>query len=132
MAGSIEEKFMAESKILIVDDEKGIRDLFAKVLEGEGCSVVVAKNGREGLKKLKDQDFQVVLMDLRMPKMNGANAIIEMKKIKPEIAFIIISGFPLGKALEKILENEIYAFIRKPFSLDKVIEKVKAALERQL
>lgn len=120
---------MAQEKILIVDDEKGIRDLFAKALGEEGYSVTTAKDGREGLKKVRAQAFQFILIDLRMPKMDGVNAIMKMKQVDPETAFIIITGFPLGKAIEKILKKGVYDCISKPFNLANVIKKIKEALE---
>lgn len=122
---------MVQQKILIVDDEKGIRDLFAKVLSEEGYFVDTAKNGVEGLKKVKAQNFHLILIDLRMPKMSGVNAIIEMKQINPEAVFIVITGFPLERTVEKILKKGVYDCISKPFNLTKVLKKIKKALERR-
>lgn len=122
---------MAQQKILIVDDEKGIRDLFAKALAEEGYSVATAKDGRDGLKKARAQTFHLILIDLRMPKMGGVNAIMEMKRANPEASFIIITGFPIGEDVEKILKRGVYDCIRKPFNLVKVIKEIKKALEKK-
>lgn len=121
--------FMEHQKILIVDDEKGIRDLFAKTLELEGYSVAIAKDGKDALKKTRAQTFHLILIDLRMPKMDGVNAIMEMKRSNPDAIFIIITGFPLGEEVEKVLRKGGYDCIRKPFNLKEVIRKIKRALE---
>lgn len=122
---------MDKQKILIVDDEKGIRNLFTKALADQGYSVTTAKDGRDGLKKARRQAYELILIDLRMPRMSGVNAIMEMKQINPETAFIIITGFPLGKAAEKVLKKGVYDCISKPFNLAKVLKKIKKALGKR-
>jgi len=122
---------MAQPKILVVDDEKGIRDLFIKVLGNEGYSVVTAKDGVEGVRKARAGNFGLILIDLRMPKMGGVNAIMEIKKVDPETAFIIVTGFPLGEAVEKVLKKGVYDCVRKPFNLAKLLKKIKKILKKK-
>lgn len=79
-------------KILVVDDEKGIRELFRYMLDPERFDVTTAANGLEGVLAVRRERYDLVFLDVHMPKMRGPEALVEMKKIKPDIKIIISSS----------------------------------------
>lgn len=116
-------------KILIVDDEKLIRDVIKEYSLMEGYSTFEAENGADAVKLVKETDFDIIIMDIMMPKMDGYQAIKEIKKIK-NIPCIVLSarkeevdklyGFDLG----------IDDYITKPFSPKELISRIKAVTKR--
>jgi DNA-binding NtrC family response regulator len=79
--------------ILVVDDEKGIREGCRRILMSEGHTVEVAQNGEEGLKLVKSKPFDLILVDLMMPIMGGLEMMEEVRSFDPEIIMIVITGF---------------------------------------
>jgi len=120
---------MAGSRILVVDDEKGLRDLFYKKLVEEGYTVETAQEGKEALRKARMTPFDLVLMDIRLPKMEGLEVIVRMKRILPDCAFIILTGLPLGEEMMGLLKERVFDCILKPFDLSKIVRKIRKALE---
>ena len=82
------------TKILIIEDESAIRRVLSKILQEESkeYEVFEASDGIEGLEKLKKDDYDLVLCDIKMPKMDGLEVLTEAKKINPEVPFVMISG----------------------------------------
>src|SRR4029077_20833299 len=80
------------SKILIVDDERAIRSTLSEILQHEGYKVELAENGEEGLEKFKATVFDVVLCDIKMPKMDGMEFLEKARQINPDVPLIMISG----------------------------------------
>ena len=82
------------SKILIIEDEAAIRRVLGKILmeESKDYEIEEAPDGLEGFEKIKKDDFDLVLCDIKMPKFDGMEVLTEAKKIKPEIPFVMISG----------------------------------------
>ncbi|HMP95063.1 MAG TPA: response regulator, partial [Phnomibacter sp.] len=79
-------------KVLIIDDERAIRNTLAEILQDEGYKVEVAENGEEGLEKFKKCPFDVVLCDIKMPKMDGIEFLEKSREINPDVPLIMISG----------------------------------------
>lgn len=107
------------ARILIVDDEKVICDEFSDILQDEGHEVDIAHNGIDGLKKIEAQDFDLVFLDVLMPRMEGREVFERIKKIK-EIPVVIMSGFLPASKERDILALGAVACLRKPLNLDKV------------
>ena len=82
------------ANILVIDDEKGLRDWLSFELGQQGYIVVTAQNGKEGIEKIKKEKFDVAIIDIKMPEMDGITALSQIKKIDPNIE-IIISMFHL-------------------------------------
>lgn len=103
-------------KILVVDDDLFIRDLYKEALTDAGYEVVIAVNGREGLQELQTQWFDLVFLDIVMPEMDGLSVIKELKSVKPEIAtgpIIILSNSTFDKEVEKALKLGAQAYVLK-------------------
>ncbi|MCX8021539.1 MAG: response regulator [Syntrophorhabdaceae bacterium] len=84
---------MKGTKILVVDDEENIRLLYKEELEEEGYDVELASNGLEAFEKAKENDFDLIVMDIKMPVMDGIQALNEIKKVKKDQPIILCSAY---------------------------------------
>jgi len=119
------------SKILIVDDEELIRGLIAAALSDKGHDILEGVNGLDGVKLYQSHQPDLVFLDVLMPRMNGMDAFLEIKKTNPNAKVIFITG-QAGEYLEKILasltNNKHVYLLRKPFEIDELINVVDVAL----
>ncbi len=116
------------SSILVIDDEQSICDVLSGILEDEGYNVSVALDGIEGCHKLSEQDFDLVLLDVWLPKKGGMEVLEDIKKDYPQIEVIIISGHGNIDLAVKAVKLGAFDFLEKPLSLDKTITVVRNAL----
>lgn len=121
---------MEIGKILVVDDEKGMRDLLSKVLKKEGYQVFVAQDGEEGLEVIKNQSIDIVIADLDMPVMNGIEMIKHAKAFDPSLTIIIITAYASMESAIEALKLGAYDYLIKPFNIEQVKLTVKKAFER--
>lgn len=117
------------SNILVVDDEKMIRNVVKEYAEFEGDTVVEAENGMQAIELCKNKDFDIIIMDVMMPKLDGFSACKEIRKIK-EIPVIMLSA--RGEEYDKLFgfEMGIDDYVVKPFSPKELMARVKAVLKR--
>ncbi len=117
-------------KVLVVDDEKLIRDVIKEYLVLENFEVREAENGVEALEKVKNEDFDIIIMDIMMPKMDGYTACREIKKIK-DIPFIMLSA--RGEEYDKLIGFDlgIDDYVTKPFSPKELVARIKAVTKRK-
>lgn len=110
-------------KILVIDDEPGIRDLFSYFLQPHNIEVTTAADGIEGLGKLKDDAFDLVFLDVHMPKMRGPEVLKEIKKIKPKQVVIIFSSSSDPAYVFESNAKRLGAFecLFKPFLIDDIM-----------
>ncbi|MBS1644924.1 MAG: sigma-54-dependent Fis family transcriptional regulator [Bacteroidetes bacterium] len=120
---------MAQS-ILIIDDEPAIRKALKEILGFEGYELDEAADGAEGLKKLKETDFDCVLCDIKMPKMDGLEVLAAAKELKPDIPFILISGHGTIETAVTAVKNGAYDFISKPPDLNRMLITIRNAMEK--
>lgn len=116
------------SKILIIDDEKGICEEFRDILQDDGHEVEIAHNGPDGLKKIDEKDFNLVFLDVLMPRMEGNEVFARIKKSK-NVPVVIMSGFLPQNKEKDILALGAVACLRKPLNLErvrKIISEVEA------
>lgn len=111
----------AETKILVIDDEEVIRTLLKETLKELGHEVVLAEFSSDGLKFVKEQDFDFVFLDLKMPGMDGAEIFKHIKSIKPELPVIIITGYPESDIMMRALSHGPFGVMNKPFSESDII-----------
>ena len=118
-------------KILIVDDEEMIRDVLKEYVEFEGNEAFEAADGMEAVKMCKDNDYDVVLMDVMMPKLDGFSAVKEIRKFK-DVPVIMLSA--RGEEYDKLagLESGADDYVVKPFSPRELVARVKAVLNRTM
>jgi DNA-binding NtrC family response regulator len=118
---------MAQETILLVEDEPAVRQLFATALTRAGYKVYEARNGEEAVKLFEQHADAVdlLLTDMRMPYMGGAELAKELRRRKSALKLICISGYP--GSLETVTETD---FLAKPFSRDEMLRKVRDVLDR--
>ena len=117
-------------RVLVVDDEKLIRDVIKEYLLLENIEVEEASNGEEALNEVKREDFDIIIMDIMMPKMDGYTACREIKKIK-DIPFIMLSA--RGEEYDKLIGFDlgIDDYVTKPFSPKELVARIKAVTKRR-
>lgn len=118
-------------KILIIDDEQGILDLLSFELRSRGYEVVAVTNGQEGLEKIKKENFNIVISDVKMPKINGLQVLEIIKKINPSIEVIMTTGFGTIDIAVDCMKKGAYDFISKPYNLDELFSHIEKAYEKQ-
>ncbi|MDF1612726.1 sigma-54-dependent transcriptional regulator [Stygiobacter electus] len=119
------------AKILIVDDEKPIRDSLKMILDEEGYKTETSADGEEALNKIKENNFDIVITDIKMPKLDGIQLLENASKISPETFFIIMTAYASVKTAIDALRNGAYDYLIKPVEFDDVIIRVKRLLEHK-
>lgn len=117
-----------KAKILVVDDDPGIRELLSGILSQEGHAVEVVQDGKEALLKVRKESFDLVLTNLRMPRMNGIQLLEGLQKIAPHIRVIVVAGTGDLETVIKMRKLGTCDYISKPFCLNSILQKVEKAL----
>lgn len=118
------------ASILVIDDEKSIRNSLRDVLEYEGHSIAEAENGMEGLSTVRSNDYDLILCDIKMPKMDG-NEFLEMAlESKPESNIIMISGHGDIETAVDCIKKGAYDYLSKPLDLNRLLVMVRNGLDR--
>ncbi|KSA14642.1 sigma-54-dependent transcriptional regulator [Maribacter dokdonensis] len=122
------------SKILVIEDEAAIRRVLVKILseESDSYSVEEAEDGLRGLETIKNNDYDLVLCDIKMPKMDGVEVLEAARKIKPEIPFIMISGHGDLDTAVNTMRLGAFDYISKPPDLNRLLTTVRNALDRKV
>lgn len=121
------------SKILIIEDEAAIRRVLTKILteENDSYKVEEAEDGLQGLEKVKNEDYDLILCDIKMPKMDGVEVLEAVKKIKPEIPMVMISGHGDLDTAVNTMRMGAYDYISKPPDLNRLLNTVRNALDKK-
>ena len=120
-------------KILVIEDESAIRRVLVKILseENDAYQVEEAEDGLAGIDKIKKDDFDLVLCDIKMPKMDGVEVLEAVKKIKPEIPMVMISGHGDLDTAVNTMRMGAFDYISKPPDLNRLLNTVRNALDRK-
>jgi DNA-binding NtrC family response regulator len=121
------------SKILIIEDEAAIRRVLTKILSEENVTYQVdeAEDGFQGIEKVKSEDYDLILCDIKMPKMDGVEVLEMVKKIKPEIPIVMISGHGDLETAINTMRLGAFDYISKPPDLNRLLNTVRNALDRK-
>ncbi len=114
--------------ILVIEDDRKMRDGLVEILKDEGYKVESAENGQSGLDKLKKKDFDIVLTDLMMPVMGGMEVLREIKRTKPKTSVIIITAFGTIENAVDAIKVGASDYITKPFKIDEIQTKIRKVL----
>jgi len=116
--------------VLVIDDEFGVRDITARILEQAGLTVLVARDGREGLTVFREhqQEIDAVVLDLTMPGMGGLEAAGVLRGLRPNLPVVLVSGFSVKEATLQTTAPGITAFVQKPFNTADLLAAVRRAL----
>src|SRR5919107_2496281 len=118
------------SNILIIDDEKAIRKTLSEILSYEGYKIEEASDGEEGLKKFREKAYDVVLCDIKMPKVDGIDFLQKAVEVNPDIPIIMISGHGNIETAVEAVKKGAYDFIQKPPDLNRLLITIRNAMER--
>jgi len=121
-------------KILIVEDETVVRESLRDWLVEDGYAVEVAENGEEALEKIKEGEFGVIVLDLRLPGIDGLQVFEEAKELEPQTKGVIITAYPSKETLQKAKRLGLLDYLSKPFKvedLEKIISGALGELERE-
>jgi two-component system response regulator AtoC len=118
-------------KILVVDDEESVRSMVAVLLQKEGYQVSSAPGGKEALDLLGEQSFDLVLSDIRMPRMDGLALLDRIQALYPDITVIMMSAFGTVDLAVEAMKRGAYDYISKPFKPDEILLALRKAQERE-
>jgi two-component system, NtrC family, response regulator HydG len=119
------------SRILVIDDDPGVRDSMARMLRLAGYSVDTAETGEQGLDLARGNVFDVVLSDMRMPGISGIDVLRQLREQRVDSAFIVMTGFGTVETAVEAMKLGAVDFVQKPFFRDELLMRVKAAVERR-
>lgn len=123
---------LQNKKILVVDDEADLRDIVAMTLEFAGASVAQAENGEIGRLLVEKNKYDLVISDVRMPRMDGIGLLRAVKEMSPETRVILYTGYSEVLQGSQATDLGAHGFISKPFSMDILVEMVEALLPAKL
>jgi DNA-binding NtrC family response regulator len=116
-------------KILVVDDDAIVIKSCKRILEAEGFEVSSVPGADNALEAMKTSDFDLLLIDIKMPKRDGMYLMREIKKNWPEIPTIVMSGYPTPETITEVLKLGANLFIPKPFRPDELVKSIRQALK---
>jgi two-component system nitrogen regulation response regulator NtrX len=118
------------SNILIIDDEKAIRKTLSEILSYEGYKIEEAGDGEEGLRRFRDKTFDVVLCDIKMPKVDGIEFLDKVRDMNPDVPVIMISGHGTIETAVEAVKKGAYDYIAKPPDLNRLLITIRNAMDK--
>jgi len=115
--------------VLVIDDEPIVLDSCRRILKQEGFDVNGAFNGREGLKKIEEDKYDAVLVDWKLPEIDGMEVLRIIKKNHPEVIVVMITGYPSVESAVKAMKLGVSDYVSKPFTPDELKETIIKAIE---
>lgn len=119
------------AKVLVVDDDRIVRQSYQRSLAGMRCRVRTALNADEALKLMEDDPSDVVLADIRMPGMDGITMLQQIKKRWPECEVVVITGYPSIETAKEAVRLGAYNYLAKPVGPKEVVDAATEALNRK-
>lgn len=119
------------TKMLLVDNDKDMRQVISDVLRDEGITVSIATNGKEALKKIGRQSYDAMILDYKLSGISGLTVLEATRQIRPSMTTIMISGYGNNIVRKRAQELGAYAFLDKPFDIKKLTRIVKKALKKK-
>jgi len=120
------------SQVLVVDDDASMQRMLRQRLEREGYAVQTAPNGEEGLDLIRKEVFNLIITDVRMPKLGGDELVRAAVQFNPNIPIIVMTAFGEVNEAVQLMQDGIYHYFTKPFDVEDLVAKVKKALDKQI
>ena len=117
-------------RILVIDDEKSIRNTLMEILSYEGYEVTEAQDGSEGLKLAEKEKFDIILSDIKMPKMDGIEVLEKLQELSPETPVVMISGHGNIETAVEAIRKGAFDYISKPLDLNRMLVTIRNAMDR--
>ena len=118
------------SNILIIDDEKAIRKTLSEILSYEGYKIEEAGDGEEGLRRFREKNYDVVLCDIKMPKLDGIEFLDKAREANPDVPVIMISGHGTIETAVEAVKKGAYDYISKPPDLNRLLITIRNAMDK--
>ncbi len=118
-------------RILIVDDDESIRKVLTTILEEEGYTIDTAENGKEAIEKSKTNFYNLALIDIRLPDIEGIKLLTLMHKTVPKMIKIIITGYPTMQNAIEAVNRDADAYLLKPLNMENLLNTIKELLKKQ-
>jgi len=124
-------KELEQARILVIDDDVAVRESHEAMLKANGYEVDVAENGKEAIDKSNANFYNLALVDLRLPDMDGIELLTAMREAVPKTVKIIITGYPsLENAIEAV-NRGADGYMVKPYTMEELLRKIKEQLQKQ-
>ena len=120
-----------QARILIVDDDDNIRKVLQTILEDEGYYVETADTAKKGIEKTEESFFNLALIDVRLPDMEGIELLTKLRDTKPKIRKIIVTGYPTLQNAVSAVNSGADGYVLKPFDVEKMLATIKDQLRKQ-
>jgi two-component system response regulator AtoC len=120
---------MSSNRILVVDDELFVRELLLEFLSAQGYEVLLADSGEKAVEVIQAQPADIVLVDLKMPGIDGIETLKQIKKIAPDVLAIIMTGYPTIESSIEALRHGASDYVVKPFKLNDLKSSIENALQ---
>ncbi|MFH1552842.1 MAG: response regulator [Candidatus Omnitrophota bacterium] len=117
---------MKEHKILVIDDNKDFADVFCDILRANDYKAESCYGGKSAVEMVKDDEFDIMFLDIKMPDMDGIETLKEIKKLCPKAIVIMMTAHSVDELVHKALEAKASEIIYKPFEIDKVLSLIKS------
>ncbi len=114
-------------RILLVDDNEEFLDSIRDVLEDEGYEVAMANSGEKAIRLVSEEAFDVILMDIKMPGMDGVESFMEMKKLQPGVKVIMVTAYSVEALIRKALDEGAYGVMHKPLDMEAMFRNIEDA-----
>ncbi|MCW4017347.1 MAG: response regulator [Candidatus Bathyarchaeota archaeon] len=119
------------ARILIIDDDENIRKVLQTILEDEGYVIDIAETAKKGIEKSENAFFNLALVDVRLPDMEGIDLLSQLRETKPKMRKIIVTGYPTLQNAVGAVNKGADAYVMKPFDVEKILQTIKEQLEKQ-
>jgi len=120
---------MEKKKALVIDDEQIVLDSVSRILTDENYDVDISLSGREGLNQAIEKEYDIVLTDIRMPDIGGMRVLRDIKRAKPSLPVVMITGYASVKSAVQAMKLGAADYIEKPFTPDQLLKAVVSALD---
>ena len=120
-----------KAKILVIDDEQIVHESCNRILTEEGYEVKSAFTGQEGFKKIEEEQFDLVITDLKMPGISGMEALKKIKQDNPNIGIVMVTGYSTAETAVEAMKLGAFDYLPKPFTPDELISVINKAVEKK-
>lgn len=112
---------MNKLRILVVDDNADFAESLGEALQLHGHEVALAFDGQEGVRRYREEDFDIAFVDVRMPGQNGVESFMQIRQLKPDARVVMMTGFSVEQLLEEAVQNGAWGVLHKPLDMDRVL-----------
>jgi DNA-binding NtrC family response regulator len=132
MKYSVEEMYMdGQPRILVIDDDENIRKVLEVILRDQGYGVDTASTGSEAVKKTQKNHYDLMLIDIRLPDMEGTELLTKVRDTTPKIRKVMVTGYPTLQNAVAAVNKGADAYVMKPFDVEKMLDTIKEQLDKQ-